>query len=184
VLPVWHSPPGEAVAVKLNNTIMDHRNVTGLMRFFLAAVLTTFYSVSDAQSLWGFSVASTEYYAADSTHREYCFFSKAVDVTTLDCSKIHTHTILGEERDKGKVGSECLAQWFFAQLKNYPGDAARTITSERMLIGQVERLHEKGKDCSDYDVSCFFANQKEAEKERQAFMKRAKKLNALVFEVE
>ena len=163
---------------------MEDCHVYKGFRPFLVAALVTVSSWCYSQSQWGFSVASVEHYAPDSTHQEYCFFSKVVDIATLDCSKISTHTIQGEERDKGKVGGECLSKWFFARVKNFGNDAVHEIGSERDLISQVERLRGKGKNCGDYDVPCFFATQKEAEKERQAFMKRAKKLNAKVFEVE
>jgi predicted lipase len=150
----------------------------------ISTILVTFSFVSFSQSQWGFSLASTEYYSADSSHREYVFFSEAVDIATLDCSKVNTHTITGEEREKTKVLSECLSKWFFNKLKESKNEGVMNITSERALISQVEKMHEKGKECTDYDVPCFFKNQEEAKNERKTFMKRAKKLGARVFEVE
>ena len=150
----------------------------------ISAILVAVSFVSFSQSRWGFSMASTEYYAADSSHREYVFFSKTVDISTLDCSKVNARNILGEEREKTKVLSECLNKWFYGRLKEMKNDAVKNITSERALISQVEKMQEKGKDCMDYDVQCFFKNKQEAEKERKAFLKKAKKLEAVVFEVE
>ena len=129
-------------------------------------------------------MASTEYYSADSSHREYVFFSKTVDISMLDCSKVNARTILGVERDKTMVLSECLSKWFFNKLKGVKNEAVVNITSERALISQVEKMLEKGKDCLDYDVPCPFKNKQEADKERKALMKRARKLEAVVFEVE
>ena len=148
------------------------------------AFLVAVSFVSFSQSQWGFSIASTEYYSADSSHREYVFFSETVDISRLDCSKVNAQTILGEKREKTKVLSECLNKWFFNKLKEVKNAAVKNITSERALIGQVEKTKKKGKDCMDYDVQCFFRNKQEAERERKAFMEHAKKLGAKVFEVD
>ena len=155
-----------------------------IMPTLISVILVAVSFVSFSQSRWGFSMASAEYYSADSSHREHVFFSKTVDISTLDCSKVNARNILGEEREKTKVLSECLSKWFFNRLKDLRNDALKNITSERFLISQVEKKQEKGKDCIDYDVQCFFRNKQEAEKERKAFMKHAKKLGAMVFEVE
>ena len=160
-------------------------NINRLAKPALTGSFLVFLSFASlAQSQWGFSVASTEYYSADSTHREYCFFSQPVDISTLDCSKVNARTIRGEEREKTKVLGECLSKWFYARLKKFKNDAVKNITTERALISQVEKMYEKGKDCTDYDVQCLFRNKEEAEKERKTFIKRAKKFGAVVFEVE
>lgn len=164
---------------------MDNCFVVKLIKpALISAILVAFSFVSFSQSRWGFSMASTEYYSADSSHREYVFFSKTVDISKLDCSKVNSQTILGVEREKTMVLSECLSKWFLNKLKGVKNDAVINITSERNLISQVEKMQEKGKECMDYDVQCFFKSKQEAEKERKAFMKRAKKLEAVVFEVE
>ena len=164
---------------------MDNCHVGKLIKPALTStILVAFSFVSFSQSHWGFSMASTEYYSADSSHREYVFFSKTVDISTLDCSKVNARTILGVEREKTMVLSECLSKWFFDKLKGVKNEAVVNITSERALISQVEKMLEKGKDCLDYDVPCLFKNKQEADKERKALLKRAKKLEAVVFEVE
>ena len=163
---------------------MDNCFIIKLIKPALISILVTVSFDSFSQSRWGFCMASTEYYSADSSHREHVFFSKTVDISTLDCSKVNALNIMGEEREKTKVLSECLSKWFFNKLKDMKNDAVKNIASERDLISQVEKMREKGKDCMDYDVQCFFKNKQEAEKERKAFLKRAKKLEAIVFEVE
>ncbi len=153
-------------------------------RYRILALALLIAPVVNAQSKWGFSVASTEYYFPDSTHQEYCFFSKTIDVSTLDCSKTPTASIDGIPREQTKVLSECVSHWFFARLKATSNPAVVGIINERALISQVERYSDKHRDCADYDVPCLYASEKEAERERQAFMKRAKKLGAKVFEIE
>jgi len=150
----------------------------------ISALLVSLSLISYSQSQWGFSLASTEYYSADSSHREHCFFSKTVDISTLDCSKVGTRSITGEAREKTKVLSECLSKWFFKRLKEVKNEAVKNIKSERTLVSQVEKMFGQEKDCTDNEVQCLFQNKEEAERERKAFMKRAKKMGAKVFEVD